>query len=585
MKTNLYNSILDHTDDGVLVLSRDGLILAANDNCGNLLSIPTDSLIGQSYSWIFFHETENQELSQLINDGLKKEIEYKSKEIHYKDPKSKSIRMLISTALLPAVEADADPAAAPVLLVFFKMPGGGRKSTSATDPLVAAGTSATDLVAQITELQQQNRILLASRTKRDVLYAFLAGVVFFLILLIIFSTQSRITIFPKTKVTEEQNVTRRIVTAKLDTLPRLIHAAGLLEPYYKLTLTAQAPGPIVKRNFNQGDFVEKGHILYQLDTKELAKSVRTARVAYIELLENYNQLKDWQGSLEVMQAKRSLELAKIAEGNEKKKLEETKKLYEKGIIPRVEFDQANTTYKKTGYDYENAKQQLESTLDKGSPERIEVLKLKLSNAKEELDEIEARFEASVVRAPVAGMVMAPEASDGHREPIKKEGDIFKEGDLIVTIGATESFIINTQVGELSARDVQVGQPVRVTGFSFPNMILQGKVDWIAASATVSEDESFYPLRISIPELPAEARRKVRFGMQAEAAICVSSLQGVITVPIDAISRLNGKDIVLMGENSALPEPRVVQAGYSDGSTIVIENGLRPGDKVLVSTWR
>jgi HlyD family secretion protein len=585
MKTNLYNSIVDHTDDGVLVLSRDGMIMDANAQCGKLLAIPTESLIGQSYSWIFFHETENQELSQLINDGLKKEIEYQAKEIQYKDSKSNSVRLHISTALLPISEAGADTAGSPVLLVFFKTSGSARRSSAGSGAQFTAEQNSQQLVMQVTELQQQNRILLAGRTKKDLLYAFLAGLVFFLVLLIIFSTQSRITIFPKAKVAEEQNMTRRSVVARLDTLPRLIHAAGLLEPYYKLTLTAQTSGPIVKKNFNQGDFVEKGHILYQLDTKELAKNVRTARVSYIELLENYNQLKDWQSSLEVMQAKRSLELAKIAESNEKKKLDETKKLYEKGIIPRVEFDQASTTYKKTGYDFENAKQQLESTLDKGSPERIEVLKLKLSNAKEELDEIEARYEASVVRAPVAGMIMAPEASDGHREAIKKEGDLFKEGDLIVTIGATESFIINTQVGELSARDVQVGQPVRVTGFSFANMVLQGKVDWIAASATISEDESYYPLRISIPELPADARRRVRFGMQAEAAICIATLEGVVTVPIEAISRLNGKDVVMLGENSAMPEPRVVRPGYSDGSRIVIESGLRPGDKVLVPTWR
>ena len=580
MKTNLFDSIFSHTNDGALLLSRDGTILSANARCGDILGMASGDLVGQSYSWIFFHETENQELSQLINDGLKKEIEYPSKEILYKSADNSAVRLVIATARIPEAESGSD-ATVPLLLVFFKPLEAGAQRES----LPASAAPANQAHHHLTELEKQNRVLLAGRTKRDLLYAFLAGFIFFLVLLIIFSTQSRITIFPKAKDANEQNMTRVSAAARLDTLPRYIHLAGLLEPYYKLTLTAQTSGPIVKKNFTQGDFVEKGHILYQLDTKELAKNVRSARVAYIELLENYNQLKDWQSSLEVNQAKRSLELAKIAESNEKKKLEETKKLYEKGIIPRVEFDQANTTYKKTGYDYENAKQQLESTLDKGSPERIEVLKLKLSNAKEELDEIEARYEASVVRAPVAGMIMAPEASDGRREAIKKEGDLFKEGDLIVTIGATESFIINTQVGELSAKDVQVGQPVRITGFSFPNMVLQGKVDWMAASATVSEDERYYPVRITIPDLPAEARRRVRFGMQADAAISTHVYEGVVTIPIEAGSRLNGQDVVMIGQDETKADVRVVRPGYSDGSKIVIEHGLRPGDHVLVPTWR
>jgi HlyD family secretion protein len=582
MNKNFLEFLFQHTDGGILALSRDGEVLSANTACRDLLGLVPDSLIGQSYSWLFFHETENQELSQLINDGLKKEIEYQLKTISYKRPDGQTMRVHVSTALYAGADTGDAVSDQPRLLVFMQAGTADRKPSAAT---ATGETTPQHLSAQLTLLQEQNRILMARRTKNDLLYALLAGFILFLVLLIIFSAPNRIAFFPKNMVAESQKVARRSAVARLDTLPRLIRVSGVLEPYYKVTLTAQTSGPIVKKNFTQGDFVEKGHILYQLDTKELAKSVRTARVAYIELLENYNQLKDWQSSLEVMQAKRSLELAKIAESNEKKKLEETKKLYEKGIIPRVEFDQANTTYKKTGYDFENAKQQLETTMDKGSSERIEVLKLKLSNAKEELDEIEARYEASVVRAPVAGMIMAPEASDGRREPIKKEGDIFKEGDLVVTIGANESFIINTQIGELNASEIHVGQPVQVTGLSFPHLLLQGKVDWMAATAAVNEEESYYPLRISIPDMPAEARKKVRFGMQADAAILLASLEGVVTVPIEAVSRLDGKDVVMVSRNGEAAEPRLVKPGYCDGSRIAIDNGLQPGETVMIATVR
>jgi len=579
MNKTLFDSIVPHTDDGVLLLSRDGVVLSANAACSRLLGMTSDMLLGQSYSWLFFHETENQLLSQIINDGLKKEISYQLKELVYKSPQNTEHRLLISTLALPAQDDNTET---PSLLVFLKgKPGETWHLTSSAQAATGRPEEVQRLSAQITALQEQNRILAAKRTRKDLFSALLAGLILFVLLTIIFSSRNGIRIFPKTTDVRSVSLAKRPVAARLDTLPRLVRVSGVLEPYYKVTLTAQTSGPIVKKNFTQGDFVEKGHILYQLDTKELAKSVRTARVAYIELLENYNSLKDWQSSLEVMQAKRTLELAKIAENSEKKKLEETKKLFEKGIIPRVEYDQATTTYKKTGYDYENAKQQLETTLEKGNPERIEVLKLKLFNAKEELDEIEARYEASIVRAPVAGMVMAPEASDGRREAIKKEGDLFKEGDLILTIGATESFIINSQIGELSAGDIQINQPVQISGMSFPNILLQGKVDWIAATATIDDGEAYFPLRISIPEMPAEARKRVRFGMQAEAAIHLSSLAGVITVPFAAVSRQHGQDVVLVGNEPNSAQPRRVETGYSDGHRIVITKGVQPGEWVLV----
>jgi HlyD family secretion protein len=581
MKNRFFESFLNHTDDGVLFLSRDGVVLSANSHCATRLSIPSDKLVGQAYSWLFFHETENQELSQIINDGLKKDIEYQLQEIVYKSPQNTTCTFKVSTMVLGGCIPQTDEADSPALLVFFKAASGEDSISAISDGSSGSHQEMRQLTAEVASLKEQNQLLSAHRMKRDLFHSALAGVVFFIILVIIFSSQNSIRIFPKTIDIRANNPVKQMAVARLDTLPRLLRVSGLLEPYYKVTLTAQTSGPIVKMNFNQGDFVEKGHILYQLDTKEIAKGVRTARVAYIELLENYNQLQDWQSSLEVMQAKRSLELAKIAESNEKKKLEETKKLFEKGIIPRVEFDQANTTYKKTGYDYENAKQQLETTTEKGGLEKIEVLKLKLSNAKEELDEIEARYEASVVRAPVAGMIMAPEASDGRHATIKKEGDLFKEGDLIVTIGATESFIINTQVGELSAKEIEVDQSVEISGLSFANILLKGKVDRIAATATFAEDGRYFPVRISIPEVPPEARKKVRFGMQAEAAIRLASLEAVVTIPIEAVSRMNGKDVVLISHETGNPETRLVQPGYSDGSKIVIEKGLHPGEIVLV----
>ena len=574
MKNRFLNMTWNHTTDAALLLSRDGLVLNANSFCASTLAMSADVLQGQSYSWSFFHETENHELSRLINDGLKKEIEYDLKEIDFKNPQGAVIKVLVSTLMLTDWVEEPDGVDKPILLVLIK-------SANSTDAGGAGATALSESSLETVVVTEQNRLFLQNRRRLDLFYASLAGLVLLIMLLIIFSSQRSIRIFSKTIETNPAAMERRFVAARLDTLARLVQVAGTLEPHYKVTLTAQTSGPIIKMNFQPGDFVEKGRILYQLDTKEMAKNVRTARVTYIELLEQYNQLQDWPASLEVMQAKRSMELAKIAESNEKKKLDETKKLYEKGIIPRVEFDQANTTYKKTGYDYENAKQQLETILDKGSAEKIEVLKLRLSNAKEELDEIEARYEASVVRAPVAGMVMAPETGDGRRGTIKKEGEMFKEGDLIATIGATESYIINTQVGELNVQDLEIGQTVEVTGLAFPHIMLKGKIDWIAAAATIAEDGRYFPMRISIPETPPDARKQVRFGMLADAIIRLPSLEKVVTVPLAALGRKDGHHALWIKGDKDEAVLRTVQPGYSDGNKIVIETGLQPGEQVSV----
>ncbi len=581
-RSKLFDSVASHTTDGVLVVSMDGTILSANHKATKILGFAEEALIGQSYSWIFFHETQNQELGQIINDGLKKDLEHQGRKIVYQTPVGSEVKLQISTALVSESDLLGKLTSRRSLVVFLK------RSVQASSEMSEAAALWQEekelLEQQLEEARQEQGALLALLPKSERIKLALGGVIFFLFLLaVLYSTNSikilRADVVPK----ESKNIERQVVTAKLDTLSMEINLCGTIEPVSKVVIAAQTSGKVVHRNFNQGDYVPKGHILYQLDTKELAKNVRTARVTYMELLEKYNQLKNWETSLEVSQAKRSFELSKIAMNNEKRKLQETQKLFEKGIIPRVEYEQTQTSYKKAEYDFENAKQSLETTLDKGSAEKIEVLRLKLSNAKEELDEIEARYEATLIRAPVAGLVMLPVSSDGRQGTFKKEGDMVSDGDLIATIGATESYIIDTAVGELSLKYLHVGQAVDVSGPSFSGTVLNAKVDRIAATATDDGNARFYPVRISIPSVGDTTHKKIHFGMIADARIHVGDLVDVVTVPIEAVSRSKGQDVVYVKTGEDEQEARPVKVGYSDGHRIEITNGLEAGEQILISS--
>jgi len=582
-RSKLFDSVASHTTDGVLVVSMDGTVLSANHRATKILGFAEETLIGQSYSWIFFHETQNQELSQIINDGLKKDLEHQAREIGYQSPIGNTITLQISTALLNEKDLLGMLTSKKSLVVFLRRMA-TKGEASEAESLWQEEKELLEQQLESAQQEQEELSELLPKSERAKLAA--GGAIFFLFLLAILYSTNSIKILRADAVPKEsKKIESQVVMAKLDTLSMQINLSGTIEPFSKVTIAAQTSGKVVHKNFNQGDFVPKGHILYQLDTKELAKNVRTARVTYMELLEKYDQLKDWESSLEVNQAKRSFELSKIAMNNEKRKLQETQKLFEKGIIPRVEYEQTQTSYKRAEYDFENAKQSLETTLDKGSSEKIEVLRLKLSNAKEELDEIEARYEATLIRAPLAGIVMLPESSDGRQGSFKKEGDMVNDADLIATIGATESYIMDTAVGELSLKYLQVGQSVEVSGPSFGGSVLSAKVDRIAATATEDGNARFYPVRISIPSASDSTHRKIHFGVIADARIHIRNLIGVVAVPIEAVSRSKGKDVVHVKKGEDEQETKPVKVGYSDGSRIEIVSGLEAGEQIWINSIR
>ena len=579
-KVNLLDNILDHTRDGVLVLDLNGTILSANEPARNLLDFHESDLINKTYTDVFSEKTRHGAFVHILDEALHKNLECHLKEINYYNSADELVTIIVSVSLLSDKDFIGRIAKKKSLVVFVKP---SRKSTN-IGITVSDVEAYNQLQTELETVKEKNRELTKILSKFEFLKLAIAVFIFSIFLVLIFYSKNSIKILPTKGVADErQKVREEYVLARNDTMVIETDISGVIEPFSKVTIAAQTSGKVVKRNFQEGDYVPKGHILYQMDTKELAKNVRSARVKYMELLDEYTQLKDWENSLEVMQADRKYELSKISLNNERKKLEETKKLFEKGIIPRVEYDQALTSFKKTEYDYENEKQTLESKIDKGSPEKLEMLKLKLSNAKEELDEVEDRYEATLIRTDVAGIVMLPELENGKTGIFKDEGEMVNDGDLVATIGATEAYIINSVVGEMSVKKIKTGQKVLISGRGFQDVKLEGRVDWIASNATVDENYRYFPIRISIKGVPDSIRQEIRMGMYADAAILIDRLTDVVTVPVDALSQQDGQDVVFVKLDDDNFQVRPVKVGYSDLYKIVIKNGVEAGELVSIGS--
>ena len=584
-KTNLVDKLLKHSGDGIMVISRDGLIVSANAEALDLLGFSEDELFGKSYSWFFFNQTPNEQLGELINDGFHKSHEYLLVETRYVSPGGAEQKVKISTALLSGGESGRKSSEKEVLMIFFQA------EANAAPALPVNGDydkwqNIRNLEKELAHVKKQNEQFKFLLGRFDALKIAAVGIVFLVFAYALFLSRDSIKLFPNANtMISEEGTQDRVYVAGLDSMSVDINLSGIIEPYNKVTLAAQTSGKVVRRTFKEGDAVEKDAILYQMDTKDLSRNVRTARVNYIELLERYNELAGWDTSLAVMQSKRTFALSKIALNDEKKKLQETKKLFEKGIIPKVEYEKGLTAYKKAEFDFENAQQSLNSELDKGNPDRLQVLQLKLSNAKEELDEIEARYEATLIRAPVSGVIMPPEDENGKPGKFKSEGDMVHDGDLVATIGATESYLINTAVGELNVKNIAIGQEVDITGPGFQGFYLHGHVDWIAPNADIDGPSRYYPIRINIIDVPDSLKSNIRLGMYAKVSIHVKSFNNIVTVPIEAVKFVDGEERLFILNEDGEVEERPIELGYSTKDRIAVIEGLAPEEHVLVSSVR
>ncbi|MBN2091566.1 HlyD family efflux transporter periplasmic adaptor subunit [candidate division KSB1 bacterium] len=579
--TNFLNQLLNDVENGILIFDEVGKLQFANQIASKRSGISTLNDVGKHYSALFLSDIPNTALIQFITKTYSEKKDTFQQALPYRTRDGRISNLEVKSKYIQETDIFQSGKKTSAIIVYLTDSPSNSTNNIEHDIL---NRKYDQLEKAFLKSEEQNRVYKHNLKRLEWFKILMTGLIFVLFGILMVNTRRSSNIpHADLSILADDLSEGKMVKVQKEPFQKRIFLSGTLDPYQKIVLAAQSNGKIIRRDFKEGDIVEKDHILYELDRREQAKRVRTSRVNYMEILEKYNAVKSWNTGLEVMQAQRKFDLAKIGMANERQKLEETKKLFNKGIIPRIEYEQAQTAYKSKEYEFQNAKQSLEQIEARGNPDKLEVLRLQLSNAKEELDELERQYEATVIRAPVRGIVMLAVSDDGSTVPFKNEGDIVHAGDLMAMIGATDSYLISTMVGELVVNEIHLNQPVLVTSYALPGDTLHGEVQQIATSAVTENNLRHFPIQLVLPAVPDSIRKKIRLGMLAEAQILTDSILDALTLPVNAIFRQDGEFTVCVVDSTGKQEFVPVIIGYSDNEKVVIKSGLTDSTEVLIRT--
>jgi RND family efflux transporter MFP subunit len=132
--------------------------------------------------------------------------------------------------------------------------------------------------------------------------------------------------------------------------------------------------------------------------------------------------------------------------------------------------------------------------------------------------LDERLAATVIRSPVAGVVLT--ARPGERLGAKLE-----EGDLVVTVGRTDTLELEFGVDQRDIERVAIGQDVRLRVDALPQRTFSGRVSSIAPAPVDSAGRVRFAVRAAIPNPDG----LLRPGMAAYAR--------VLTAPASVLGRL------------------------------------------------
>ncbi len=202
---------------------------------------------------------------------------------------------------------------------------------------------------------------------------------------------------------------------------------------------------------------------------------------------------------------------------------------------------------------------------------------------DKLKELKIQLENSKIKAPQDGLVVYASSSFGDRgQMLIEEGAQIRQRQEIIKLPDVSSMIVEIRVHESHVLQIRPGLDAYVTVDSIPDRRFKAKVTKVAVLPN-SQDRWMNPnLKVySTDVLIDEELPDLKPGASARAEIIVTNLVAALTVPLQSVTTVKGKQVCYVQNGSGLTPVPVTVGNFND-QFIEIKSGLKEGDMVALT---
>jgi len=328
---------------------------------------------------------------------------------------------------------------------------------------------------------------------------------------------------------KNKNHERRTVTVVKATIVDKALAVGNIEPLNEIAVKSKISGVVGQLFITVGDFVHAGDPLLEVRPDPTP--------------------------LEIVEAKRNLERAKIELDNIQRELNRYEGLQKKGLIADQEFENKRREYDQAVLNHQIAKERLD-LLEKG--------RVKIADANIE----------TVIKAPITGYILEKSVNVG--DPVVPLTS-YQAGTELMKMADMTDLIFKGTVDEIDVGKIKEGMPAELQIGALPGKDVQGHVSLISLKAKKEDNTTVFPLEITIDET---GEAVLRAGFSANANIIIAKKDSVLSVPERVITFRNDSAFVQIPIGEKESEERYIKTGLSDAITIEVIEGLDEEQEVL-----
>jgi HlyD family secretion protein len=292
----------------------------------------------------------------------------------------------------------------------------------------------------------------------------------------------------------------------------VLDSKGNLVPAHQIQISPKVGGLIMRLTFKEGDVVQKGAILAELETTDYKADYDRAHAAVLMCRAKYEEMVNGSREEEIAQAEAAL---KEAEESRRQLMDEVNRLRQAGAAASAdEMVKTRSKLLQADQKVEQLRQSHKLMAIGQRYERIDASLAELLQAKADRAKAKWRLDNCTLRAPVTGTILTKIAEEGNivnQMAMNLKGSICDMADL-------SDMEVDLKIQERDISKVEVGQKCWVRAEAWPTRKYEGKVDRLMPIA--DRGLGAIPVRVKI-RIPKEEEGKY---LKPEMGVNVSFLK-------------------------------------------------------------
>ena len=335
-------------------------------------------------------------------------------------------------------------------------------------------------------------------------------------------------------------------------------ASGHVENAHRVDIGAQLTGTVKRVPVAEGQMVQAGQILIELENTELQASLKQAEFNVQQAAAKLRQLREVQAPVTA----HVLHQAMVTQETSQQALKRSQDLYDKGFTGQAALDEFKRMALVTQSQVLSLKDQMAS-LNEGGSDSV-LAQANLSQAKAGSELAHARLRYAQISAPSSGTLISRNV-----EP----GDVVQAGKVLMVLSPTGNTELVVQIDEKHLSQLKIGQTATASADAYSKEQFPAVLSFI--NPGVDAQRGSVTVKLQVPQAPSYLQQDMTVSLNIE----VAKRSQAILLATEAIRDIEKSAWVLQIVNGkAVRQP--IQIGLRGPGYCEVLKGLQPNDVVI-----